>query len=285
MGLWNCTVYCGRYSAHQKEGPFPNVHLIILDLLITEVSQNTSYFEVKEKILFWREEHFQKQLGMKDLLAEWDGGQGRQTGRAQAGVAGKKWEHLIWAQFPGGNVWIATSDPATTLLLPPILLGRHFSLGVNLMLSLPLLISEVYVHFMFAVHSVISKHRLSCLGHFSVYQRCYLYQLLLVTLTEHLTGSLGKDGLSCSPCIRCQKWKRWTLLLSTLFCLFSPGSQSTGWVFLPQVTLSQNSLTDIPKGMPPWWHVLFSWQSVNHQTTFMFLLKLGNDAVLVIKYN
>lgn len=32
---------------------------------------------------------------MKDLLAEWDGGQGRQTGRAQAGVAGKKWEHLI----------------------------------------------------------------------------------------------------------------------------------------------------------------------------------------------
>lgn len=29
---------------------------------------------------------------MKDSLAKWNGGQGRQTGRAQAGGAGKKWE-------------------------------------------------------------------------------------------------------------------------------------------------------------------------------------------------
>jgi hypothetical protein len=83
---------------------------------------------------------------------------------------------------------------------------------------------------------------------------------------RHETGVWG----NCSHYTCCQKWKRWTLAFSSLFCLFSPRPHSTAWVFLLEFTLSGNSLTD----MSLWWHVLSSWQSANYQTTFHVLLEI-----------
>lgn len=229
---------------------------------------------------------------------------GNQTGWAQAGAEVWSGKHWIRTQFPGANVWIVRSEVAACLLLPPVLLGRRFKSRCESSADLSVVGSEAYVSCMFAVHStVISKHSLSCLGHLSGYQRCYLYQSLFLLLWQNTdSSSLGEASLILDlgvghsrPCQGGVRQKPeaaahtsvtngghrcWRSAHSLVYLVQDPRLQHGS--SYPSLTCRETPLRTYLKAC-----LLgdMSRTAVNLLTTrqpFTFFLKLGNDGVSVI---